>query len=88
MDVSKFKWDPLKNERLKRARGISFEEILKAKLISIERHPSKPLQDRMLYEWRDYIWVVPFIRTEDEIFLKTIYPSRKHTQRYKKAEGK
>ena len=82
----KIEWDPVKNERLKKARGISFEEILEAKFIKREKHPSKELQERILVEWMDYIWVVPFVRTSDGIFLKTIYPSRKYTKQYREAK--
>lgn len=87
MDTSQFNWNLLKNERLKKARGVSFEEILNARLIGIERHPSKPLREKMIFEWRDYVWVVPFVRRGDAIFLKTIYPSRKHTRQYRGGEG-
>lgn len=81
-----FKWNTLKNERLKRARGISFEEILQAKPIGIKSHPSRELQEEMLFEWRNYVWVVPFVRAGDGIFLKTIYPSRKYTKKYRRGE--
>jgi len=30
----------------------------------------------------EYIYLVPFVETAEEIFLKTIYPSRKATKRY------
>lgn len=81
-----FKWNALKNERLKRTRGISFEEILQAKQIGIKGHPSRELQEEMLFELRNYVWVVPFVRKEGDIFLKTIYPSRKYTKKYKRGE--
>lgn len=79
-----FKWDSLKNERLKKIRGVSFEEILNAKFITIESHPTKASQENMIFEWKGYIWVVPFVKSGLSFFLKTIYPSRKHTKRYKK----
>lgn len=82
MDLSQCEWDDLKNKRLKKARGVSFEEILTARLVDVERHPSKALQERMLFEWKGYIWVVPFVWREKGIFLKTIFASRKHTRRY------
>jgi len=28
------------------------------------------------------LWLVPFVETDDEIFLKTIIPSRKATKKY------
>jgi hypothetical protein len=31
----------------------------------------------------DYIYLVPFVETESEIFLKTIIPSRKSTRKFR-----
>jgi hypothetical protein len=31
----------------------------------------------------DYVYLVPFIESEDEVFLKTIIPSRKAAKPYK-----
>lgn len=81
------KWNILKGERLKRTRGVSFEEIIRAKLVAVKRHPKKEYQDIMLFEYRGYIWVVPFVKDENEIFLKTLYPSRKYTKIYKKGNN-
>jgi hypothetical protein len=30
----------------------------------------------------DYVYLVPFIESEEEVFLKTIIPSRKATKKY------
>jgi hypothetical protein len=30
----------------------------------------------------DYVYLVPFVESEDQVFLKTIIPSRKATRRY------
>ena len=30
----------------------------------------------------DYAGLVPFVESEDEVFLKTVIPSRKATRRY------
>ena len=76
------KWNLLKNERLKRIRGVSFEEIIRAKLIAIKKHHSRKHQNIMLFEHKKYIWVVPFVKSNGEIFLKTLYPSRKYTKIY------
>ena len=84
--MKEVRWNLLKSERLKRTRGASFEELVQAKLITIKRHPMKPLQDIMLFEYKGYIWVVPFVSTEKETFLKTLYPSRKYTRLYKRGE--
>jgi len=39
--MKEIKWSPLKSEELKRIRGVSFEEIINAKLIGIKKHPSR-----------------------------------------------
>jgi hypothetical protein len=36
----------------------------------------------------NYIYLVPFIETESDIFLKTIIPSRKATRKYLKGSAK
>ena len=81
--MSEIRWDPLKSEELKRTRGVSFEEILRAKLIAVERHPSRSHQSIMLFERRGYIWIVPYVERGEEIFLKTLFPSRKFTKKWK-----
>lgn len=30
----------------------------------------------------EYVYLVPYVETEDEIFMKTIIPSRKATKKY------
>ena len=64
------KWSLLKNERLKKTRGASFEEIIESNLIGVKKHPKRLDQKIMLFEYHGYIWVVPFVRRENEIFLK------------------
>ena len=78
------RWDVLKSERLKRTRGVSFEELIQAKLIAVKQHPGRTHQQIMLFDHKGYIWVAPFIEAENEIFLKTLFPSRKYTQLYRK----
>ena len=41
----------------------------------------------MLFEYKGYIWVVPFVKSSEEMFLKTLYPSRKYTTIYRKEKG-
>ena len=82
--MKEIRWDLLKSERLKRTRGVSFEEIIQSKLIVVKKHPKKTHQDLMLFEHKGYIWVVPYVVAGDEVFLKTLYPSRKYTKRYKR----
>ena len=87
-----FNWDDEKNAILKRTRNISFEEIVVAiedeRVIDVVAHhnPDRyPNQFIYLVDCRDYVWVVPHVVDfdGDEIFLKTIYPSRKLTKQYR-----
>ncbi len=84
--MREIRWDLLKSERLKKTRGVSFEEILRARLVAIQKHPKKENQKVMLFEYREYIWVVPFVENEGGIFLKTLYPSRAYTRIYRRGE--
>jgi hypothetical protein len=77
-------WNVSKSNRLKQTRGVSFEEIIRARLIAIDKHPKKTHQNVMLFLHKRYIWIVPFIMKGEEIFLKTLYPSRKYTKLFKK----
>ncbi len=90
MNVKKpIRWSAEKNLELKRERDVSFEEILSAVeqgglLLTVE-HPNKaryPNQRVWIVSLRGYAHMVPFVETDDEIFLKTIMPSRKATKQY------
>ena len=82
--MKEIRWNLLKSERLRRTRGASFEDIVQAKLVAVKRHPHKVHQHIILFEYRGYIWVVPYVETEEGIFLKTLYPSRKYTALYRR----
>ena len=43
-----------------------------------------PNQKIFVLEIDNYVYLVPFVENEDEIFLKTIIPSRKFTKKYLK----
>lgn len=78
-------WDVEKNERLKKERGISFEEIAlcieSGRLLGIEEHPVRPNQKIYILEMDGYAVVVPFVEDSRKIFLKTAFPSRKYTKK-------
>lgn len=83
----KFIWDKEKNEQLAKDRDVTFEEIV----IQIQEDhildviPGKGKykhQFQFIVELRDYVHIVPFVEKENEIFLKTIIPSRKMTKKY------
>ena len=84
-----FNWNREKNEWLRDNRDICFEDILfyiknNCLLDDIE-HPNKKKyvgQRMMVLNIEDYIYLVPYVESEEEIFLKTIIPSRKATKKY------
>lgn len=79
-------WDSGKNQLLKQERGISFEEIAylieSGRLIGIEENPGNPNQKMFILEIENYAVIVPYVENDDEIFLKTAFPSRKYTKKY------
>ena len=55
-------------------------------VLDVIRHPNQArYSDQMIYviAMEDYVYLVPFIESEDEVFLKTVIPSRKATKQYK-----
>lgn len=80
--MKEIRWDALKSVRLKQTRGASFEEILSSTVIDIKDHHARTHQKIMLFKHKGYIWLVPFAETDEAIFLKTLYPSRKYTKLY------
>lgn len=82
--MNELKWDLSKSEKLKRERGVSFEEIVQAKLVAAMKHTSRAHQNVLLFEYHGYIWVVPYVTNKNGIFLKTLFPSRKYTKIWKK----
>lgn len=86
------KFNEEKNQLLKATRKISFEDVVKSikeeKLLDNVAHPSIKYPHQRLYiiEIKRYVYAIPYIiNTEkQEIFLKTIYPSRVLTKKYMK----
>jgi uncharacterized DUF497 family protein len=84
-----FRWDNEKNEWLKQNRGVCFEEVVilmeREDVLEIVDHPNQtkyPGQKIATVRLGDYAYLVPYIQESDEIFLKTIIPSRKATNKY------
>ncbi len=80
-------WDDNKNEWLMINRGISFEEIaeiiLNKEYMEILENPTRENQQYFIIRIKNYTWVVPFIiNEEDQIILKTAFPSRKFHRKY------
>lgn len=83
------RWDEEKNQLLQLQRNVSFEEVLdrieNGQIIDRLAHPNKdkyPKQQIFVVEIDDYIYYVPFVENDKEIFLKTIIPSRKLAKEY------
>lgn len=86
-----------KNQLLKVARKVSFDEVVNAleegRLIAHLEHFKKkkyPNQYLLLIEVVGYIYVVPYIKDDKnkELYLKTVYPSRKLTKIYRRLNEK
>ena len=80
-------WDEDKNSKLKKQRGISFDEvatlILQKKYVAIVKHPKRPQQRIFLIPIHGYIHAVPFIFDDERnIVLETVFPSRKFNRLY------
>ena len=84
-----FVWNSEKNTQLIRERGISFERVIfhieRDEILDVVKHPNSskyPNQRMFILDIGNYAYLVPFVETETEIFLKTIIPSRKATRKY------
>ena len=84
-----FRWDNEKNELLKTTRGVCFEQVVllmeKGEILDTienpiqEKYPGQKIAVLMI---DTYVYLVPYVENNEEIFLKTIVPSRKATNMY------
>jgi len=95
LDVKIFLWSEEKNARLKAERQVSFEEVVlcieMGFLLDVLEHPDQEKhkgQKIFVVQIDNYAFLVPFVETESEIFMKTIIPSRKATRDYLKGRVK
>jgi hypothetical protein len=84
-----FGWDNEKNELLKYNRGVCFEQVVllmeKGEILDTIEHPNQeryPGQKIAVVVIDAYVYLVPYIEHNEEIFLKTIILSRKATNKY------
>lgn len=82
-------WNLKKNALLKAERGISFEDvvyhIMADDILETIDHPNQHQysgQKIHVVAIEGYVYLVPFVESEDEVFLKTIIPGRKATKIY------
>ena len=87
----KFIWRETKNALLKKTRNISFEQIVfsieQKQVVEVIENPNQKKYKGQVYimvEHNKYIYVVPaYISSSgEECHLKTIYPSKKYTNKY------
>ena len=84
------RWNEEKNQLLQIQRKLSFEMVVEKienqDILSRRSHPDikrYPHQFIFVVELDGYICYVPFVENDDEIFLKTIIPSRKLNKEFK-----
>ena len=82
-------WNDEKNEELKKERGVSFEIVASLiesqNVLDVINHPNHkkyPNQRIFIVEIDNYVYLVPFVEEEGKIFLKTIIPNRKATNKF------
>jgi hypothetical protein len=83
------RWNPQKAIEIAEnaSRGfVTFEQcviaIQEGRVLDIIVNPNRPNQKVYVLEINRYVYAVPFVETDDYVFLKTIYPSRKLLKRY------
>ena len=82
-------WNEEKNLALKELRDVCFDDVVfyieRGEMLDDYAHPNQkayPGQRIMVIGIDNYAYLVPYIENEEELFLKTIIPSRKATQKY------
>jgi hypothetical protein len=86
-------WNDEKNDALRERHGFGFERVLVAlsegDLLEDRTHPNTGRyghQRQLIVRIGSYAWIVPYVQTQDGIFLKTMFPSRKATRLYLEKE--
>lgn len=77
-----------KSDLLKAIRGISLKEVAEMvvnniNIIEIIENQNYTNQSYFVLNINNYIWFCPFVETDSEIFLKTVFPNRKANKKYK-----
>lgn len=85
-----FRWSEDKDAALRQSRGIGFAEVVAAiaegGLLDVLEHPNSEKfghQKVLAVRVADYVYAVPYVEEETgDLFLKTLFPSRKLKRRY------
>lgn len=82
-----YAWSHEKNAQLLAQRRLCFEQVVVAieegDLLDVREHPNPqryPGQRILIVRLQGYIHLVPFIETDEHLFLKTIIPSCKENR--------
>lgn len=80
-------WSEEKNKKLKTTRSVSFKEVAQIifdkKYLAVLENLAHPEQMIFVMRYKAYTYVVPFvIDADDNVVLKTIFPSRKFHKLY------
>jgi uncharacterized DUF497 family protein len=76
-------WNKQKAEWLLSERDIDIEKIVdeiksgRYTIVMVPNQDDHPEQEMFLVDINDYIHCVPFVKTGDKIFIKTVFRSRK-----------
>lgn len=87
------KYNEHKDQILKATRDVSFDEAIASLksggLLEDKEHPSRTGRRIYIIKIDEYVYIMPHVINyqSKEIFLKTIYPSRKFTKLYIKKGG-
>jgi uncharacterized DUF497 family protein len=86
-------WSAEKNRKLIEERDVSFEDVIfclqSDGLLDDIVHPNHkayPHQRIFVIMIDGYVYLVPYVEDEEQIFLKTVIPSRKATKQYLRGE--
>ena len=87
--MKRYAWNEEKNKQLLSERDVCFEDIIyhleRGDLLGTIPHANTekyPNQEIYVININEYVYLVPFVESEREVFLKTIIPSRKATKSY------
>ncbi len=87
--MAQINWNPEKAIFLQQdttRNKVSFEDCVIAiedgRVLDDLPHPKKANQRLLILEINNYAYVAPYVFDEEGIFLKTVFPSRKHTAQY------
>jgi len=87
--MKRINWSSEKSQILKESRGVCFEDVVfhieKGNILDDYGHHNRqayPDQRIMVIDIGNYAYLIPYVEDDEEMFLKTIIPSRKATEKY------